>query len=193
LLTLDAPVSTTVSIRHSRFVTHAGPVTDEEASLVFYRAVADPTATHNCWAWKLDHACRFNDDGEPAGTAGKPILAAIESKQLCRVMVVVTRYFGGVKLGAGGLVRAYSGCAARCLDQGRMIEIHPTSHYLVEAGFEWTGPVHTVIEACGASKENESYTSGGICLQLELRDDRLRKLQTMLRDATRGAATLTKI
>jgi uncharacterized YigZ family protein len=193
LLTLAAPVAAEFVIRQSRFVAHASPVADQAATLLFFAAVADPAASHNCWAWKLDHGYRFNDDGEPAGTAGKPILTAIEGKHLCRVMVVVTRYFGGIKLGIGGLIRAYSGCAAKCLDQGRIIEIHPTSRYIIEAGFEWTGQVHKLLETCSAVKEEERFTASGVCLKFELRDDQLRKLQTLLRDATRGTATLRPV
>ncbi len=192
MLTLAAPVAAEFVIRHSRFVAHAAPVADLAATLVFFDAITDPAATHNCWAWKLDHGYRFNDDGEPASTAGKPILAAIEGKQLGRVMVVVTRYFGGIKLGVGGLIRAYSSCAAKCLDQGQITELHPTSQCVIEAGFEWIGQVHAVLEACAASKQQEQYTASGIRLELEVRDDNLRKLQALLRDATRGTATLTR-
>jgi uncharacterized YigZ family protein len=193
LISLATPVTTEATIRQSRFVTHAGPVDSEEQTLEFFKASADPAATHNCWAWKLEHSYRFNDDGEPGGTAGKPILAAIEGKQLCCVMVVVSRYFGGIKLGAGGLVRAYSGCAARCLDQGEVVEIHPTSHCAVEAGFEWTGQVHHVLETCSAVKEEEHFTASGIRLMIEVRNDRLRRLEALLRDTTRGSATLRRL
>ncbi len=192
--TLAAPVSADFVIRHSRFVTHASPVADQPATKTFFDAVSDPAATHNCWAWKLDQSSyRFSDDGEPASSAGKPILAAIESKQLGHVMVVVTRYFGGVKLGVGGLIRAYSGCAAKCLDQGRIIEVHPTCRCIIEAGFEWTGQVHAVLEACSARKEKERYTATGIWMQLEIRNDQLQELQTMLCNSTRGSATLTRL
>ena len=77
--------------------------------------IADPTATHNCWAYRIGSEYRFSDDGEPAGTAGRPILAAIDGQGCDQVVVVVTRWYGGIKLGAGGLVRAYGGCAAECL------------------------------------------------------------------------------
>ena len=193
MLTLAAAISTDVTIRQSRFVTHAAPVEDLASTLVFFDTVADPAASHNCWAWKLDHSQRFNDDGEPASTAGKPILAAIDARELCRVMVVVTRYFGGTKLGVGGLIRAYSGCAAHCLDQGSIVEIHPTSRYIVEAGFEWTGQVYRLLETCSAVRGEERYTASGVCLEFELRNDRLRKLQTLLRDATRGNALLRRV
>ena len=64
----------------------------------------DPQATHNCWAWRINFQVRSSDDGEPSGTAGRPMLNVIERRQLENVMVVVTRYFGGIKLGVGGLV-----------------------------------------------------------------------------------------
>lgn len=193
MFTLATPISAGLTIRQSRFITHAAPVEDFAATLAFFDRVADPGASHNCWAWKLDHSYRFNDDGEPASTAGKPILAAIETRGLCRVMVVVTRYFGGIKLGVGGLIRAYSGCAAKCLDQGRIIPIHQTSRYVIETGFEWTGQVYKLLETCSAVREEEQYTDRGVCLKFELRDDRLRKLQTLLRDATRGSAILKRV
>jgi len=193
LLTLATPVTAEFVIRHSRFVTHAAPVVDQAACLAHLNAVSDPAASHNCWAWKLEEAYRFNDGGEPPGTAGRPILTAIEGKKLCRVSVVVTRYFGGIKLGAGGLIRAYSGCAAKCLDQGQVIETHPTSHWVVKAGFAWTGKIHDVLDACAIGREREHYTAEGICLHLEVRDDCLPKLQNMLRDATKGAAKITRL
>jgi putative IMPACT (imprinted ancient) family translation regulator len=190
VLTLAAPVSAECVVKHSRFIAHAGPVNDQTATLKFYEAVADLAATHNCWAWKLEHGYRFNDDGEPASTAGRPILAAIEGKNLVRVMVVVTRHFGGVKLGVGGLIRAYSGAAARCLDTGEFIEVHSTSRWRIETGFEWVGEVHAAMEACEAIKEQEEYTATGIRFELEVRDDRLRQLQALLQDGTRGSAKL---
>lgn len=83
--------------------------TEPRGRTPFLQAVQDLQATHNCWAYKVGAQYRFSDDGEPAGTAGRPILSAIEAQHLDRVMVVVTRYFGGIKLGVGGLVRAYGG------------------------------------------------------------------------------------
>jgi len=193
MLTLAAPVTAEFTIRQSRFIAHAGPVASQAETLDFFERVADPGASHNCWAWKLDHDYRFNDDGEPASTAGKPILSAIEGKLLGHVMVVVTRHFGGIKLGVGGLIRAYSGSAAKCLDQGKIIEVHPVSHCVIKAGFEWTGPVHAALELCEARKESEEFTDTGIRLQIEIRDDRLRRLQTILRDTTRGSASCVKV
>ena len=117
MLTLKGPASFEETIKKSRFICHAGCVTSQAESLDFYESVIDPQATHNCWAWRINFQVRSSDDGEPSGTAGRPILNVIERRNLENVMVVVTRYFGGIKLGVGGLVRAYSGSTAKCLDR----------------------------------------------------------------------------
>ena len=108
--TLAAPARIEVEIKRSRFITNAARVDTLADTLDFYESVADPSATHNCWAWKLDHKYRFNDDGEPASTAGKPIHAAIEGKGLDNMMVVVTRYYGGIKLGVPPPKKTVSTC-----------------------------------------------------------------------------------
>ncbi len=102
-------------IRKSRFITFAAPITSPQDAQAFIEQHSDLNATHNCWAWKLGGQYRSNDDGEPGGTAGRPILAAIDGQGCDRVLVVVTRWFGGIKLGAGGLVRAYTDAVAQAL------------------------------------------------------------------------------
>jgi len=79
-----------------------------QAAQAALAGLIDADATHNCWAWRYGTHSRSSDDGEPAGTAGRPILAAIDGQGLDRLLVVVTRWYGGIKLGAGGLVRAKS-------------------------------------------------------------------------------------
>ena len=125
-----------LEVKRSRFVAHAGRVDDPEAAAAFLESIADPAATHNCWAWRIDAAYRFSDDGEPASTAGKPIHAALEGKDVDHAMVVVTRYFGGIKLGAGGLVRAYGGAASRAVDAAGVVFVEPTMECVIEAGFD---------------------------------------------------------
>lgn len=179
-------------IKHSRFLAHAARVDSLADTLAFYESVADPGATHNCWAWKLDHQYRFNDDGEPSGTAGKPIYSAIEGKGLDHVMVVVTRYYGGIKLGVGGLVRAYSGSAARCIDQSTIEEVRPRVGCLVTVGFEWTGQVYAALEASGATKTGERFTDDGIEIAASVDRDGFESLKRMLRDSTRGQAAVRR-
>jgi uncharacterized YigZ family protein len=188
--TIATPVSIETTIKRSRFVAHAARVDVQADTLEFFESVADPAATHNCWAWLLDHQYRFNDDGEPASTAGRPILAAIEGKGLDHVMVVVTRYFGGIKLGVGGLVRAYGGSAAKCLDQAEFIEVLPTVERTITAGFEWTGQVYAALESCSAVKLDERFRDDGVHIRVRLPQDELSRLKSILRDSTRGEARI---
>ena len=178
-------------VKRSRFVAYAARVDALSDTLDFYHSVADPAATHNCWAWILDHQYRFNDDGEPASTAGRPIHAAIEGKGLDHVMVVVTRYFGGIKLGVGGLVRSYGGCASKCLDQAGIVEILPTVVRTIRAGFEWTGEIYNALETCSAIKLSERFLDEGVQIRVELQASQLDRLTTILQDATRGEARLS--
>lgn len=104
-------------IEKSKFITVSRHVAGEEDARAFVAEISKShsDATHNCYAWVCDNlgnALRFSDDGEPQGTAGMPMLEVLRANGLCEVAVVVTRYFGGIKLGAGGLVRAYSGSVA---------------------------------------------------------------------------------
>src|SRR5690606_6972475 len=99
----------------SRFLALAGPAGSAGQALDFIASHSIASATHNCWAYRIGDLYRFNDDGEPGGTAGRPMLQAIEGQQCDRVVVLVIRWFGGIKLGSGGLVRAYGGVAAQCL------------------------------------------------------------------------------
>ena len=106
-------------IERSRFISYVKPCRTEEEARAFIeeKRKAHPFATHNCYAYIVNNGeiSRFSDDGEPQGTAGLPMLEAIKGKGLCNTTVVVTRYFGGIKLGAGGLVRAYGGAASDVL------------------------------------------------------------------------------
>ena len=93
-------------IRKSRFITLATPITSPQDAQAFFEQHSDLNATHNCWAWKLGDQYRSSDDGEPGGTAGRPILAAIEAQGFDQVAVLVIRWYGGIQLGTGGLARA---------------------------------------------------------------------------------------
>jgi len=178
------------TIRRSRFVAHAAPVASEADTLAFFEFVADPSATHNCWAWRVDGRHRSNDDGEPGGTAGRPILAVLEGRDLDRVMVVVTRHYGGIKLGAGGLARAYGGTAAKCLDRGRTEERVPTVQCELVADFELAGPVHQLLERHGARKLGERFDERGSTLDLEVPRPAVEPLRRDLQAASRGQARL---
>jgi uncharacterized YigZ family protein len=183
--TLAAAAAFAIEVRHSRFLAHAAPVETAEAALAFLVDVGDPAATHNCWAYRIGAAYRSSDDGEPAGTAGRPILAAIDGQDCDRVMVVVTRWYGGIKLGAGGLVRAYGGAAVECLRTAQRIPLVAMRTLQLQAGFDDLGAVHTALAGFGAEKLEEAFAADGLRLRLSLPADRADALQAHLRDATR--------
>ena len=187
---LLAPCEFEETIRKSRFVAHAAPIAREADTLAFYQRVADVRATHNCWAWRLDGRHRFNDDGEPGGTAGRPILAQLEGRDLGGVMVVVTRYYGGIKLGAGGLVRAYGGTAAKCLDRGETEIIVPRVTCELSLDFSDAGPVHQLLERHATQKTGERFTDHGVVLTVSAPRDRLAALREDLDRLTRGSGRL---
>jgi uncharacterized YigZ family protein len=183
--TLAAPAAFALEARHSRFLARAAPAGTAEAALAFLAEARDPAATHNCWAYRIGAAYRSSDDGEPAGTAGRPILAAIDGQDCDRVMVVVTRWYGGIKLGAGGLVRAYGGAAAECLRTAQRIPLVAMRTLQLQAGFDDLGAVHAALAGFGAEKLEEAFAADGLRLRLSLPADRVDALQAHLRDATR--------
>lgn len=192
MLTLNRPGTFEETIKKSRFIGHAAHVTSQAESLDFYESIIDPQATHNCWAWRINFQVRSSDDGEPSGTAGRPMLNVIERRDLENVMVVVTRYYGGIKLGAGGLVRAYSGTTAKCLDRAGVIELFPMSEYTIKIGFEWASSLHGILEQFSAEKLEESYDNEGLTLKIRCRDADYGKLATGLRDSCRGQVSIFK-
>ena len=186
MLTLKNSACFEEHIKKSRFIAHAARVTSQAESLEFYESVAVPEASHNCWAWRINFQVRSSDDGEPSGTAGRPMLNVIERRQLENTMVVVTRYFGGIKLGVGGLVRAYSGTTAKCLDSAGVVELFPLADYVIKAGFEWTSSVHGLLDQFSAEKLEDNYDDKGLVLKIRCREVDFGKLSSALRDACRG-------
>ncbi len=190
--TLAAPASHALEIKHSRFLAQACPIASAADALDFFDAVSTPDATHNCWAYRHGSDYRSNDDGEPAGTAGRPILAAIDGQGYDRIAVVVTRWYGGIKLGAGGLVRAYGGTAAECLRLAQRSPLVPMTERILQCGFEHMGIVHTLLGNAGAEKLDEQFLTDGLRLHVRLPADRIDALTVRLRDATRDRLRLSE-
>ncbi|WP_368561945.1 YigZ family protein [Pseudoxanthomonas sp. UTMC 1351] len=184
--TLIVSTSRVLEVKHSRFIVHAAPVTAPEAALAFLSQVADQAATHNCWAYRIGGEYRSSDDGEPAGTAGRPILAAIEGQGYDQVVVVVTRWFGGIKLGAGGLVRAYGGAAAECLRLAERRPLIAMRELEIACLFEDLGHVHDALGLHHAEKLGESFGESGAQLRLQMPETCVDALKSHLRDATRN-------
>jgi uncharacterized YigZ family protein len=190
MITLASPHIHQQLIKHSRFIAKAAPISNSEEAPRFLAQVREEEATHNCWAFKAGQRYRFSDDGEPGGTAGQPILRAIEGQGLDGVMVVVVRYYGGVNLGAGGLVRAYGGTAAACLRLAPKREVVQMVRVRLEAPFDQCGTIYTLLEKLGLERLNEGYSETGICLEVEVQASETETFHTFMRDATRGKARL---
>ncbi|MDD6388415.1 MAG: YigZ family protein [Bacilli bacterium] len=122
MYTIKKNVTTEIIINKSRFIGILMPVDNIEDINNILNNIKNEykDATHYCYAYIIDNTKRFNDDGEPGGTAGMPILNVIEQNNLNHVLIVVVRYFGGIKLGAGGLVRAYSKISSECIKQAKL-------------------------------------------------------------------------
>ena len=183
--TLAAPATFTLEVKHSRFLAQAVPLADADAAMSALRPLCTPDATHNCWAFRVGAQYRSSDDGEPAGTAGRPILAAIDGQGYDQVLVVVTRWYGGIKLGAGGLVRAYGGAAAECLRRAARRPLIAMADLDIEAPFDALGTVHALITALDAHKLAEQFGADGARLRVRLPASDVDGLKTRLRDATR--------
>ncbi|OOG55904.1 thymidylate synthase [Rhodanobacter sp. B05] len=173
-------------IRKSRFLAIAAPVSSAEQALAFLREVADPAATHNCWAWRIGDGYRFNDDGEPGGTAGRPILQAIDGQQMDGVAVVVTRWYGGIKLGAGGLVRAYGGTTAECLRQAERVALVAMTRLEVRCEFAELALLKARLKELQGEIEQEHFAADGVELQLRLPRDRVDEAIQLVGDISRG-------
>jgi len=188
--TLAAEARFELEVKKSRFLAVAAPAASPELALAFLASIVDHSATHHCWAYRIGQLYRFNDDGEPGGTAGKPILAAIDGQGLDQVMVAVLRWYGGIKLGAGGLVRAYGGAAAECLRRAERRELIAMVEAELRCDFSHAGTAHALLAQFGATKLAERFDAQGLHLSLRLPAPMTDALAAALRDATRGRASL---
>ena len=184
--TLTAEASLQQDVRKSRFFARAAPVESVDAALAFFARVREADATHNCWAYRIGATYRFNDDGEPGGTAGRPILQAIDGQALDRVAVVVARWFGGIKLGAGGLVRAYGGTAAECLRLAAKSPLVERVAVVVRCDFAAAGALRARLAEHEGVKREERSDAEGVELTIELPAARAGALTELVRDLTRG-------
>jgi uncharacterized YigZ family protein len=190
---LTTPARLAQEIRKSKFVANAANVASEQEALEFLERSSDPGASHNCWAWRLGQRYRFSDDGEPAGTAGKPILQAIDGQSIDNAMVVVTRWFGGIKLGAGGLMRAYGGCAAQCLRQAAKAELIESVRVEFSMEFASLARLRARLREFGAALEAEEFRENGAVLRLSLPQAKLPELRHFLADLSRGQVELRQL
>lgn len=189
LRTVTGPVSAELPrISGSRFVGHLAPATSEAEALAVVQRLRDedPDATHHCWAFVLeDGRARSSDDGEPRDSAGAPILRHLEGAGLVDVVAVVVRWYGGTKLGRGGLVRAYGDATAAVLAAATVVERPALATRRLRHGYDLTGAVDGVLAAFDATEVASDY-GADVTRVVQVRRDRAAAFDRAVRDATAG-------
>lgn len=167
--TLTSPVGSELEVRRSRFLGYVLPVDDREAALAELARLrsAHPGAAHVCWALLAGGQSGMSDDGEPSGTAGRPILEVLRHHELDGVLAAVVRYFGGVKLGAGGLVRAYTEATATALANAETVERVPETTLELRADYADAERVRRWADAAGYAEPDAEY-GAEVVLRLRL-------------------------
>ena len=186
-LTLARPVHSELLIKKSRFLGCVQPVAGRaEALAVVERLRAEhPGAAHVCWALLAGGQSAANDDGEPGGTAGRPMLEVLRHQQLEGVLATVVRYFGGVKLGAGGLVRAYTDAVAQALLGAEKLPLRRTLQFACRVPYALEGMVRRELEHAGA-KLGEVRHGDAVELAFAAPEDVAAGLQVRLNEAGQG-------
>lgn len=180
----------------SRFIATVSPCVNKEQAMEFINQIRAEfyDATHNCFAYILGYdgsEYRFSDDGEPSGSAGKPILSAIQKYDLRDVACVVTRYFGGVKLGVGGLVRAYSGCAELALQNCHKKKVYLTEQIIITVNYNDLQITKKILEKNAVN--NLIQYSDFIQITSHIPINSIEEIITKITNATQGRARIEKI
>ena len=156
-LTLAGAAEAEIEVKKSRFIAAVSPAATKDAAIAFLNSVkaAHREARHNVYAYVLreDNYCKFSDDGEPSGTAGKPILEILRRRELVDICVVVTRYFGGILLGTGGLARAYSDATIAALANAQFVRMQSAVRLTSQCDYTFYGRIPALIAEHGGGIE----------------------------------------
>ena len=181
-------------VKRSRFLCYAAPVRSQDEAAAFIAAIKQKhwDARHNCSAYILREGGvkRFSDDGEPQGTAGMPILDVLEKSEVTDVCVVITRYFGGILLGAGGLVRAYSHSAALALEAGEIITMVKCAECELTCDYTLYGRIPALIAEHAGKETGTDYTDS-VTVRFRLPEDEVDGFQAQLTEYSSGRYTVT--
>jgi len=177
--------------KKSRFIGHIAPASTEEEAFDFLARIRNEhkSATHNCYAWQVgeqDQFQRSSDAGEPAGTAGRPILEAIKRADLHNTIIVVTRYFGGILLGSGGLTRAYSKSAVLAIGAAQRIMRLPACQVMFTFDYGLLGKVESYLAQQGLPVADKVYAEQ-VCFICNIEKAQIRTITDALTDLSGGA------
>ena len=184
--TLAKAVTARLEIKKSEFIAYAYPVHTREQAMFHVEQLREkyPDARHHCWAYIIGDpnnttSAGFDDDGEPNGTAGRPILNVLQHKAIGNIIIIVVRYFGGIKLGAGGLTRAYAGSAQAVVDVMRLTPYVPMTKIEVQTDFANESQIRYLVENVGGVVMDVSY-SKVVVLAVSLAECEVATLQESL-------------
>lgn len=181
------------AVQRSRFIADTAAVKDEETAQAFLQEIKKKyyDARHHCYGWILEGGRRkkSGDDGEPSGTAGAPILAALERQGITDGLIVVTRYFGGIKLGTGGLARAYAHAAAQGLAASTLAELQTLRRVAVTVAYPLFSPLENWLQKNEIRVADKSYAEN-VTLTLYLTPDATETVKKAVADLTAGQACL---
>ncbi len=190
-LTIEAPCTAELRERASKFLAYAFPIESEAACQAALDEVRKlhPKATHHCYAWRLGmdkNRYRANDDGEPGGTAGRPILGQIDSFGLTNVLVIVVRYFGGTKLGTSGLIQAYKASAAEALQQAEIVEKTIESVFRLDFTYAVMNSLMGAIKKSGFAILRQEFTDNAGLAEVAIRKSEAAAALLQLKALTAG-------
>ena len=187
--TVRTAASGELTEKRSRFIGYCKPVSTEEEATAFIASIRSRhwDARHNVYAYSLreGNLRRYSDDGEPSGTAGMPVLDVLQKSGVTDVCVVVTRYFGGVLLGTGGLVRAYSQAARLGLDAAQVVLMERCACCTLRCSYTYYGKIASLLQEHGAGLDDTVYEAD-VLLRFHIKPEALPGLNKALADATAG-------
>lgn len=183
---LTAPVLFEETIKKSRFLTQVVPLSDSAEAAEKIAALSTPNASHNCWAWVVGAEYRSNDDGEPGGTAGRPMLSAIYQHQFDQVLAVCTRWFGGIQLGTGGLARAYANGVNQSLQDAPKQLYIPRQRLKGHCPYSEMGQLQAQLAEMDVLIEAQEFDEAGCLFTLAAPIDQVDACQYLLQQLTSG-------
>ncbi|MFW6298705.1 MAG: YigZ family protein [Bacillota bacterium] len=191
---IKAPIIKETTIKHSRFIAFLAPVFTKDEAEAFLESVRSkhPDANHHCFAYILGDegiVQKAEDDGEPSKTAGVPMLETLKKNDLTNIIAVVVRYFGGIKLGAGGLIRAYGKSVSEAVDAATRSVRTEVLTLKIDADFEWTGTVEHLLSEYNTNVERSYDTK--VHYELRLPEKEASTLEKTLKERTRDQAECT--
>lgn len=193
--TVRSAASAEYTEKRSRFIASVSPVEDDDGARAFVAEIRKkyPDARHNVYAYlTLDGMTRYSDDGEPKGTAGLPVLGVIQKQELYGVAVVVTRYFGGVLLGAAGLLRAYTKAAADGIEAAGVVTVEPYDRVDVNVSFSDAERVRYELSKHGLPEYDTEYLDS-VTFRLAVPQEKTERLISRLTELTAGKAKITRL